>query len=66
MAIPQASAGYKKPASIAEMRDGMGLPEGKKASVLNLARIAKPKARPGGGLATAFKRRPKPGMETNI
>lgn len=57
-----ATTGYKKPpGGMEEVRGAVGIPPGKKASVLNMIR-----ARPGGGMASAKKRRPKPGQEGNI
>jgi len=53
-----------RPAALEKLRGPLGLAPGKKFSVKNLASLAN--TRPGGGLADARKRRPKPGAMSNV
>ena len=48
-------------ADLADARNAVGVPPGKKLSIKNLVN-----ARPGGGRVNAYKKRPKPGAETQI
>jgi hypothetical protein len=48
-------------ADLADARGAVGIPPGKKMSIKNMIN-----ARPGGGRANAYKKRPKPGVETQI